>query len=61
MSVTPLYKGKFVLKLGLYPKLPVPEWESFAERRQPWEKPYPGTMQFKTKVSSDRFPHSWSM
>ncbi|OCT49081.1 putative glutathione-dependent formaldehyde-activating [Cladophialophora carrionii] len=55
MSITPLYKGKVVLKLGLYPKLPVPEWESFAERRQHWEKPFEGTIQYKTKVRSVSF------
>ncbi|EXJ67512.1 uncharacterized protein A1O5_09525 [Cladophialophora psammophila CBS 110553] len=51
MSITPLYKGKIVLKLGLYPKLPVPEWESFASKRQSWEKPFEGTIQYKTKGS----------
>ncbi|MBV37023.1 MAG: hypothetical protein CMP47_16465 [Rickettsiales bacterium] len=33
-----------------YPKVPHPEWESFAERRQAWEKPLEGAVQYKTKV-----------
>ncbi|EXJ87791.1 hypothetical protein A1O1_04718, partial [Capronia coronata CBS 617.96] len=49
MSMTPLLKGKIVLKLGIYAKLPVPEWESFASRRQAWEKPVEGAVQYKTK------------
>ncbi|KAL2434059.1 hypothetical protein ABEF95_014276 [Exophiala dermatitidis] len=49
MSITPLYKGKIILKLGIYPKLPVPEWESFASQRQEWEKPLDGAIQYKTK------------
>ncbi|OAL36101.1 hypothetical protein AYO20_04515 [Fonsecaea nubica] len=83
MSVTPLYKGKVVLKLGLvtyhclsaipltradmiarvcaraqYPKLPVPEWESFASQRQSWEKPLEGTIQYKTKSFGEKMPGS---
>ncbi|KAH7360949.1 Mss4-like protein [Rhexocercosporidium sp. MPI-PUGE-AT-0058] len=33
-SVTPLYEGKTVLKLGIFPKIPTPEWESFSDNRQ---------------------------
>jgi len=53
-SLTPLYKGKTVLKLGIYPKVPVPEWESFASNRQDWHKPYEGTTQFKTKSGGEK-------
>lgn len=58
MSVTPLYKGKIVLKLGIYPKVPHPEWESFAERRQAWEKPLEGAVQYKTKSFGEKMPGS---
>ena len=47
MSITPLYKGKTILKLGIYPKLPYPEWESFCDKRQAWEVPLDGTVQYK--------------
>lgn len=53
-SVTPVYEGKTILKLGIYPKLPVPEWESFAVRRQEWEKPYEGCIQYKTKSKGEK-------
>ncbi|ETN46712.1 uncharacterized protein HMPREF1541_00899 [Cyphellophora europaea CBS 101466] len=53
-SQTPVYKGKIILKLGLYPKLPVPEWESFVKDKQAWETPMPGTMQFTSKSGGDR-------
>ena len=52
-SLTPIYKGMTVLKLGIYPKLPVPEWESFASKRQAWEKPFEGCVQYKTKSKGD--------
>jgi hypothetical protein len=46
-SVTSLYPGKVILKLGIFPKIPVPEWESFASQRQTWEKPIDGCVQYK--------------
>ena len=39
--------GKVVLKLGMFEKLPHPEWEQFAVRRQEWEKPIEGCIQYK--------------
>jgi len=53
-SVTPVYKGKTVLKLGIYPRVPVPEWESFAVKRQDWEKPVEGCVQYKTKSLGEK-------
>ncbi len=58
MSVTPLYEGKTVLKLGIFPKVPKPEWESFAERRQEWERPFEGTVQYKTKSLGEKMEGS---
>ena len=43
-----------VLKLGIYPRVPVPEWESFAIRRQEWEKPVEGCIQYKTKSMGEK-------
>lgn len=53
-SVTPLYAGKTVLKLGIFPKIPTPEWESFASQRQSWEVPLEGTIQYKTKSGGEK-------
>ncbi|KIX03027.1 uncharacterized protein Z518_06577 [Rhinocladiella mackenziei CBS 650.93] len=58
MSATPLYKGKVILKLGIYPEVPVPEWESFASQRQTWEKPLEGAVQYKTKSFGEKMPGS---
>ena len=38
-----------------YPKVPVPEWESFASQRQAWEKPLEGAVQYKIKVWNKRW------
>lgn len=40
-------KGKVVVKLGVFEKVPEPEWEQFAARRQTWEKPVEGCIQYK--------------
>jgi len=40
-------KGKVVVKLGVFEKVPEPEWEQFAVRRQTWEKPVEGCIQYK--------------
>jgi hypothetical protein len=53
-SVSPLGEGKITLKLGIFPKIPDPEWESFAIRRQVWEKPLEGTVQYKTRSFGEK-------
>jgi hypothetical protein len=45
--VTPVMNGKIVVKLGVFPDVPQPEWEQFAIRRQPWEVPLDGCVQYK--------------
>ena len=57
-SLTPLYGPVSILKLGIYDKLPVPEWESFACRRQEWEVPIEGAVQYKMKSKGDLLPGS---
>ena len=42
-----MMEGKVVLKLGMFEFVPEPEWEQFAVRRQKWEKPLEGAIQFK--------------
>jgi len=46
-SVTPVMGGKIVVKLGMFERVPEPEWEQFAVRRQDWEKPFEGCRQYK--------------
>lgn len=38
---------KIVLKLGIFAEVPEPEYETFAVRRQPWEVPFEGCVQYK--------------
>ncbi len=52
--MTPLYDGKTVLKLGIFEKIPEPEWESFVVHRQEWEKPLEGTPQYKKESFGEK-------
>ena len=40
-------KAKVVVKLGVFEEVPEPEWEQFAVRRQKWEVPVQGCVQYK--------------
>jgi len=40
-------KGKVVVKLGVFEKVPEPEWEQFAVRRQEREVPVEGCIQYR--------------
>jgi hypothetical protein len=54
-SVSALYPGKVILKLGIFThgKLPTPEWESFASQRQEFETRLDGAKQFRTKTGGE--------
>ncbi|KAH6683158.1 Mss4-like protein [Halenospora varia] len=53
-SMTDLYKGKTILKLGIFERIPHPEWESFALKRQDWHKPFEGCTQYKIKSLGEK-------
>jgi hypothetical protein len=53
-SVSPLGEGKITLKLGIFKRIPEPEWESFAIRRQVWESPLKGTVQYRTRSFGEK-------
>jgi hypothetical protein len=48
MSETAVSPDKIVLKLGIFPRIPTPEAESFAEHRHVWQGTHEGLVQFAT-------------
>jgi hypothetical protein len=46
-SETPLSPGKVILKMGIFPRIPEPEMESFAMHKHPWEADLEGTIKYK--------------
>ncbi|KAF2088730.1 hypothetical protein K490DRAFT_38542 [Saccharata proteae CBS 121410] len=53
-SVVPAYKGKVVLKMGIFPRIPAPECESFALHRHDWQGVHQGMDQYKIKTFGER-------
>ncbi|KAH8811338.1 Mss4-like protein [Xylogone sp. PMI_703] len=49
--------GKIVLKTGLFPRMPAPADEAFAEHRHEWEGEIPGITHFKFGLGSEKLNH----
>ncbi|GAM86008.1 hypothetical protein ANO11243_040180 [Dothideomycetidae sp. 11243] len=46
--------GKVVITMGMFPRIPKPEAEVFASRRQEWEGKHDGVTQYKTTMFEDK-------
>lgn len=46
-SIAEAYPGRIVLKMGIFPRIPAPEMESFAEHRHDWQGKHDGMRQHK--------------
>ncbi|KAI1199755.1 Mss4-like protein [Nemania serpens] len=46
-SESPLSPGKVILKMGIFPRIPEPEMESFVMHRHPWEADIEGAVKYK--------------
>lgn len=57
-SVTPTYPGKVVCKMGIFPRIPAPEWESFALHRHDWQGKHEGMVQYKIKSLGEKMEGS---
>ena len=53
-SVSPNFPGKVVLKMGIFPRIPTPEAESFALHRHEWQGKHPGVTQYKIKIFGEK-------
>ena len=54
-SVTPNYPGKVIVKMGMFPRIPQPEMETFADHRHDWQGTHEGVTQFKIKMGGEKF------
>jgi len=48
------YKGKVVLKMGMFPRIPAAEAESFSLHRHPWEGKHEGVTTYKIKLFGEK-------
>ena len=46
MSQPEIFPNMYILKMGMFPRIPKPECESFAEHRQEWQGRHEGVEQF---------------
>jgi hypothetical protein len=53
-SMNEINKGKTILKLGIFEKVPAPEMECFVKDRQGWLKTLEGTTQYKIKLGGEK-------
>ncbi|KAH7118325.1 Mss4-like protein [Dactylonectria macrodidyma] len=53
-SVTPLYPGRVIVKMGMFPRIPAPEWETFALHRHDWQGKHDGVIQWRIKVGEEK-------
>jgi len=49
-----MYAGKVVVKMGMMPRIPEPEFETFAIHRHPWQGNHEGVPQYKIKVGGEK-------
>ncbi|KAH8897340.1 hypothetical protein GQ53DRAFT_837982 [Thozetella sp. PMI_491] len=52
-SVNPRFEGKVVLKMGMFPRIPMPEMETFSLHRHPWEQKHDGMTQYKIAIGGE--------
>ncbi|KAJ5407976.1 hypothetical protein N7509_001859 [Penicillium cosmopolitanum] len=53
-SVTPTLEGKVVMKMGLFPRIPAPEFETFGLHRHEWQGYHPGVEVYKIKAFGEK-------
>jgi len=53
-STTDVLPGKTILKLGIYDKIPQPEWESFVADKREWLPMQEGCVQFKKESGGEK-------
>jgi len=53
-SITPNLPGKVVLKMGIFPRIPAPEAETFALHRHDWEAFHEGVDAYKIKIGGEK-------
>lgn len=53
-SVTPMYAGKVVVKMGMFPRIPEPEFETFGDHRHHWQGKHDDVTQYKIKAGGEK-------
>jgi hypothetical protein len=54
MSLAAVFPDKVIVKMGMFPRIPMPECENFAAHRQEWQGRHGGLTQFEIKMGGKR-------
>lgn len=46
-SIADAYPGRIIVKMGMMPRIPEPEWEAVGEHRHEWQGKHPGMKIYK--------------
>ncbi len=53
-SVATTKPGVVILKMGMFPRIPAPEFETFVLHRHPWQGQHEGTIQYKIRLGDEK-------
>lgn len=54
MSKPAVFPTKCVMKMGLFPRIPKPQFETFAEHRHDWQGTHEGLEQYATLITGKK-------
>lgn len=52
--MTPNFPGKTIVKMGMFPRIPKPEAETFALHKHEWQGTHEGLDIYKIKIFGDK-------
>jgi hypothetical protein len=53
-SETARYPDMYILKMGMFPQIPQPRFETFAAHRHEWQGVHPGVVQYATLLGGKK-------
>jgi hypothetical protein len=53
-SVAQIRPGKVIVKMGMFPRIPKPECETFGNHRHEWQGKHDGLDQYKIQIFGDK-------
>ena len=53
-SVTPNIPGHIIQKMGMFPRIPRPEMETFADHRHDWQGKHEGLIQYRLTIHGNK-------
>jgi hypothetical protein len=52
-SVTTTRPGLVIMKMGMFPRIPAPEFETFASHKHKWQGQHENTIQYRLRLGDE--------